>query len=284
MVKRMATAPPSAEATRASKRVKTSHTPAATNASASAATPASDPIYRPGKFGSTDVSSIPCELCKSVTSTRSDPMLLCDGCNHGFHTTCFKISQIPAKDCDWLCESFKRDKKWHNGVVRAQYPNSAGTEVAYENGIRALENLNALKWRPLYTTDLSPMVAHIDTFSVCSAQNLSIWLSTCPKSLAHLKKFPQVVQEKWLQSRLKEFKSIIGKGAAEVIDRSQVPPNAIVIPSAWVFRVKLDGSLKSRLVLLGHLMPKDADFDLSSPTPRLSSVRFLLVLILKLGL
>jgi hypothetical protein len=44
MVKRMATAPPSAEATRASKRVKTSHTPAATNASASAATPASGPI------------------------------------------------------------------------------------------------------------------------------------------------------------------------------------------------------------------------------------------------
>ena len=92
------------------------------------------------------------------------------------------------------------------------------------------------------------------------------------------------MQEKWHQSRLKEFRSIIGKGAAEVVDRSQVPPNAIIIPLAWVFKLKLDGTLKSRLVLLGHLMPKEGEIDLSSPTPRLSSYRFLLILILKLGL
>ena len=97
----------------------------------------------------------------------------------------------------------KRDKSWQHGVVRIQYPNSAGTEVAYENGARALENLNALKWRPIYTTDLSPMVAHIDVFEVCSAQNLSIWLATNPRSLAHLKKFPQAVQDLWKASRLK---------------------------------------------------------------------------------
>ena len=111
----------------------------------------------------------------------------------------------------------------------------------------------------------------------------TIWLATCPKSLAHLSKFPEAVQEMWRLSRLKEFKSIIGKGAAEVVNRRDVPPNAILIPSSWVFKLKLDGTLKSRLVLLGHLMPKDAEVDLSSPTPRLSSVRFLLTLVLKMN-
>ena len=178
----------------------------------------------------------------------------------------------------------RREKGWRHGVVRIQYPDSIGTEVAYETGARALENLNACRWRPVYTTDLTPIIAHIEEFFVCNAQNLSIWLATCPRSLAHLKKFPQAVQEKWTQSRLKEFRSIIAKGAAEVVDRSSVPANAIIIPLAWVFKIKLDGTLKSRLVLLGHLMPKDGEIDLSSPTPRLSTVRFLLILILKLGL
>jgi hypothetical protein len=183
MVKRTASAPPTA--TRASKRPKTEHIIAhgdepnsfnrrpselSTDAAGRPATPSidvasPDPIYRPGKFDGVDVSHVPCEACKVVTGTRSNPVLLCDGCNRGFHASCYKISQLPIKDCDWLCESciqpgqrisvfFKRDKAWHNGVVRAQHPNSAGTEVAYENGVRALENLNALKWRPIYTTDL----------------------------------------------------------------------------------------------------------------------------------
>ena len=119
---------------------------------------------------------------------------------------------------------------------------------------------------------------------VCNAQNLSVWLATTPKTLTHLKKFPEVVQEKWKASRLKEFESIVRKGALEIIDRSQVPSNAICLPMGWVFKLKLDGTLKSRIVLLGNLMPADIFLDLSSPTPRLSSVRFFLTLILKLGL
>ena len=234
-------------------------------------------------------------MCNKITGTRLNPVLLCDGCNKGYHAHCLKVSQLPDKDCDWLCPEcrqpgqrisvfFPRDKKWHHGVIKQHFPGDVGTEIAYENGARATENLDALRWRPVYTTDLSPLVAHIDEFMVCNAQNLSVWLATTPKTLTHLKKFPEVVQEKWKASRLKEFESIVRKGALEIIDRSQVPSNAICLPMGWVFKLKLDGTLKSRIVLLGNLMPADIFLDLSSPTPRLSSVRFFLTLILKLGL
>ena len=52
----------------------------------------------------------------------------------------------------------------------------------------------------------------------------------------------------------------------------------------WTCVSTADGTLKSRLVLLGHLMPKDDELDISSPTPRLSSVRILLALAIKLDL
>jgi hypothetical protein len=168
--------------------------------------------------------------------------------------------------------------------VRAQHPNGQGTEIAYTNGRRSNENMYAVSWHPVYTQDLASIIANLETSFETSGQNLSVWLATTPRSLAHLRKFPQAVQHKWYLSRIKEFESIIAKGAAEIIDRSQIPLNALLIPTAWVFRIKLDGTLKSRLVLLGHLMPKDEDFDISAPTPRLSSVRFILAIAIKMDL
>ena len=47
------------------------------------------------------------------------------------------------------------------------------------------------------------------------------------------------------------------------------------LPSKYAFRIKACGTLKSRLCILGNLMPKD-EMDVSSPTPRLSSFRLLL--------
>ena len=96
-----------------------------------------------------------------------------------------------------------------------------------------------------------------------------------------MKKFPKSVQDQWLTSRLKEFFSIVGKKAVELVDKHEIPGNAIIIPSAWVFKIKCDGTLKSRLVLLGHLMPVDEEIDMAAPTPRMASLRFLLAFCIK---
>ena len=251
--------------------------------------------YVPGKFADTDISQIECKCCGDKNGTPSNQLIICDGCNKGFHQSCFKISAKPQPNHDWLCNDCiepglrvaildKRTKKWLTGVVRAQHPNGQGTEIAYTNGRRSNENMYAVSWHPVYTQDLASIIANLETSFETSGQNLSVWLATTPRSLAHLRKFPQAVQHKWYLSRIKEFESIIAKGAAEIIDRSQIPLNALLIPTAWGFRIKLDGTLKSRLVLLGHLMPKDEDFDISAPTPRLSSVRFILAIAIKMDL
>ena len=113
---------------------------------------------------------------------------------------------------------------------------------------------------------------------------IGIWLATTPKSLTHLKRYPQLVQDLWQASRLKEFSSILAKQAVEVVDRSSLPSNAIVVPLNWVFKIKSDGTFKSRLVVMGHLMPRDDSIDVTSPTPRLANVRFMLAIAIKLGM
>jgi hypothetical protein len=201
---------------------------------------ATESAYRPGRFASAPIDDIPCAECGDHRPHPNNAIICCDACNKAFHQECFKISVLPDADADWLCHNclepgmrvsvyFCRDKQWHDGVVRAQRPHGQGTEVVYDNGSRALENMYALRWKPLYDMDLAHIIALVSEPESDNIQNLGVWLSTTPRSLAHLKKFPEVLQRKWHASRLKEFRSIIGKGAAEIVDKSVLPPNAIVI-------------------------------------------------------
>lgn len=225
--------------------------------------------YVPGKFDGADIDSIPCEDCGVSKPLKNNVMVICDACNKGYHSVCYKIAVVPDEAHDWICSAcirpgmclsiyHKTVKQWRDCTVRAQMPRGQGTEVAYDDGERALEDLNSYRWRPLHERNLNAIIslAHLDEDI---SPTDTIWLATTPRSLAHLNKFPKSVQEKWRRSRLKEFNSIIGKKAAEVIDKSRLPTNAIIIPAAWVFKIKADGTLKSRLVLLGHLMPKDGE-------------------------
>lgn len=255
----------------------------------------SDKVGTKRKAVDDDIADIPCEACGGIDPELGNAVLICDGCNKGYHQRCYKISVLPNSADDWLCHAclqpgmrvsiyWKKDKKWHDGTIRAQLSDSMGTEVAYDDGARALENLNSLKWRPLYEHNLAQVASLALECEPDDFRNIGIWMSTTPRSLAHLKKFPPRVQQRWLESRLKEFKSIIGKQAAQIVDKSELPYNALVVPSQWVFKIKADGSFKSRLVVLGHLLPKDGELDLASPTPRLSTLRLLLSIAMQMGL
>ena len=57
---------------------------------------------------------------------------------------------MPLDTDDWLCHAclqpgmriavyFKRNKQWHDSTVTAQHPKAMDTEVAYDDGTRALE-------------------------------------------------------------------------------------------------------------------------------------------------
>ena len=83
------------------------------------------------------------------------------------------------------------------------------------------------------------------------------------------------VRDRWLKSEDKEWSAILNKNVIKIIPLSNVPRSAVFVPTKWAYKVKSDGTLKSRLCILGNKMP-DSDFETSAPTPRMSSVRTVL--------
>lgn len=54
------------------------------------------------------LASITCALCQDISSVHGNPMLLCDGCEAGWHIHCLGISCIPAEEI-WLCPACTRN-------------------------------------------------------------------------------------------------------------------------------------------------------------------------------
>ena len=48
----------------------------------------------------------PCEICKGVDSVDSNPIILCDCCDRGFHMKCMKMASVPDGKffCSMLCQ------------------------------------------------------------------------------------------------------------------------------------------------------------------------------------
>ena len=121
-----------------------------------------------------------------------------------------------------------------------------------------------------------PGISELDKFEKSGALKDTTDSQThaCPKTYRDIHKMKPAQQEAWFKSNDKEFETLIKKGALRIIDTRHIPRDAIFVPTKYAFRVKACGTLKSRLCVLGNLMPKD-DMDLTCPTPRLSTVRLL---------
>ena len=74
--------------------------------------------------------NLACEKCKSPDDEAN--MLICDGCEKGYHKKCISMTRLPAKAHGWLCHSciqpgmrvsklWSTDKQWHDGTVTMQY-------------------------------------------------------------------------------------------------------------------------------------------------------------------
>lgn len=52
-----------------------------------------------------------CEICKRPHSNDKNPIILCDGCDKGFHKRCINLHKVPEKEfyCSFVCQ-FKKVK------------------------------------------------------------------------------------------------------------------------------------------------------------------------------
>ena len=178
--------------------------------------------------------------------------------------------------------------------------------ILYEDGESETVNLNKVRWQVAKDQDLAHMVANmnivqdqelflnLDNYDVNKADRLyyidpsklkqvkntlrteaPISQKACPQTFKDIMRMPEEQKEAWRKANDKEFNAILEKGALKIVDEKSIPRDAIFVPSKWAFRIKPCGTLKSRLCVLGNLMPKD-DMDLTCPTPRLSTVRMMM--------
>ena len=234
-----------------------------------------------------------CEQCSSPDDEAN--MLICDACDKGYHIKCIGMSRLPAAEHGWMCHECIKPpmrisvyrpatKDWHNGTITMQYASlHGGSDIEYDDGAREHADLNYRRWTPMYTDGderkiayaMSLLYDHIPDdindssgYFVCQAQ----W---CPKTHGDILKSNPTVKKGWLDSEDKEWNTVLDKKTVKVVPLRQVPRSAVFVPTKWAYRVKADGSLKSRLCILGNRMPK-TEMETSAPTPRLSSVRILL--------
>jgi len=69
-----------------------------------------------------------------------------------------------------------------------------------------------------------------------------------PKSLRNVTRLLADIQKKWLESYLKELKSLKDRNAYKVVN---LPKRRKVIKNHWVFNIKSDGCYRSQLVVKG---------------------------------
>ena len=237
----------------------------------------------------------PCHICNDKYSHRSVyndmNMIICDSCCKGYHRKCIGMTHPHPKSLTWYCNDcvspglqvdrfWKMDNKWHRGVVK--WKQSGQFLIQYKDGEEEEVDLNKVRWRVVLEENLANFVAQMNIAppkteaaasglkGVSEAQN-----DVCPNTYGDLRKMPNELRDRWFKANDKEFEALISKGALRIVDEKHIPRDAIFVPSKYAFRIKACGTLKSRLCILGNLMPKD-DMDVSSPTPRLSSFRLLL--------
>ena len=240
-----------------------------------------------------------CQVCKSKECNQTDKvMLLCSGCDKGFHQKCLSMRRKPGKHDDWFChecctpgteiEIYRKRARntlagWQSAHIITNYKNGT-CDVRMTDGAALLHmNLNYYRWRPVKVVNLAHIVAAMNLLphseevesDRCTRMLHHVLQQIEPKSYNKITKLPQQEREKWTASMDKEWNSIIDKGVFDLIDADTVPFNADLVPTQWVYKIKSDGRYKSRVVACGNRQLKE-ELDIYSPTPRLSTVRVLL--------
>ena len=89
----------------------------------------------------------------------------------------------------------------------------------------------------------------------------------------------------WLEAMAKEINALKGKGTYDLIDETNVPKDAEILPSRFVFATKRSGLKKARLVAGGHKQTKSLfDDSNGSPTVDIVSLKMFLANAVQLDL
>ena len=243
-----------------------------------------------------------CEVCKSKHFNQSsNQMLLCDMCDQGFHRKCIGQTWMSPSEDRWCCSkclgkdpntvieirrttTSNRKQSKRTNFVTATVLNINQTskfgkvqvQFADEAGSRSV-NLCKTRWR---------LPGNCEE-GICYINELNeIVMLKEPKSWKAIQKIDDpVIRQRWNDACDAEIRGIKEANTYKLVDR---PSGVRCIPLVWVFKIKQPlpgetiGKFKARCCLLGNIMLA-SDQDFASPTPRLSTFRYLLSYAAKTG-
>jgi hypothetical protein len=233
-----------------------------------------------------------CVVCKSKHFDRATKvMLICDVCQKGYHKTCIGQTWTSPAEHGWCCSAClvpgtridlfvkfgrtRHGKRSRSAIVRSINQKSHLKKVELEvEGLPGTDSydLTQVAWK---------LPAHDEhhVFSVDVSGKTIISSLSEPKSYkAVLKIKDDFIRERWLKAMADEWNGLKEAGVYKLVER---PSGIKCIPIVWVLKIKAPklgeqlGRFKARAVLLGNLMEASPHGN-SSPTPRLSTFRYLL--------
>ena len=86
-------------------------------------------------------------------------------------------------------------------------------------------------------------------------------------------------RQNWRVAIRKEFKDMIRRGVWDVVEKSSIPEGRRLIGSKWVFKEKLDGRFRARLVCLGYSQIPEVDFS-NNYAPVGNDITFRVIMVL----
>ena len=238
-----------------------------------------------------------CEVCQCKSkhfNQSNNQMLLCDMCDQEFHRKCIGQKWRSPPDDRWCCSkclgkepntvieikrvtTTNRKQSKRSDFVTATVVNINQTskfgkvqvQYAGEAGTRSV-NLCTTRWR----------LPGVSEEGICYINELNeIVMLKEPKSWKAIQRIDDpIIREKWNEACRAEIQGLREANTYKLVDR---PSGVRCIPLVWVFKIKKPkagediGRFKAGCCLLGNLMPA-SDSDFASPTPRLSTFRYLL--------
>ena len=232
-----------------------------------------------------------CVVCKSNHFDRATKvMLICDVCQKGYHKTCIGQTWTSPAEHGWCCSAClvpgtridlfvkfgrtRHGKRSRSAIVRSINQKSHLMKVELEvEGLPGTDSydLTQVAWK---------LPAHDEhhVFSVDVSGTTVISSLSEPESFkAVLKIKDDSIRERGRMATADEWNGLQETGVYKLVKR---PSGIKCIPIAWVLKIEAPklgeqlGRFKDRAVPLGNLMEASPHGN-SSPTPRLSTFRFL---------
>ena len=240
---------------------------------------------------------------KRKHATPSNPIFLCDRCNDAYHAKCLDMKHLPLDEEQFLCRKCRTPgtridvfvhstAQWITGTITKLHHNH-NVDVLFQNGDRRYLDLDRTqRWRPhLSSTDKTVASLYVDQTS--DPANPTFYVSRVsaigtPKQYNDILKMQDSGErERWLHATDKEWRSIYEEQQVlKLVERCEVPTNAIIVPSSFIWKMKDDGTYKARLIAIGSRMPSKEvlEIETQAPAPKLPTVRLLLALAAKFDL